>query len=183
MWIIAGPPKIGKSDLLLNLFAHAASGIDFLGFTFLRPLRVFYAQAEIEKAFLDERFKTVISRNSEELLHGIDNLFFTSRFKFRFDEGGIAAVMAQIAKVFPDPEKPVDIVAVDPFRNVYQSGLTEGDLNEDLLAFFSLRLEALLDGVNPRAGLVIAHHTNKITAKMLEEDPMAAISGGGALLS
>ena len=183
MWIIAGPPKIGKSDLLLNLFTHASAGISFLGFDFPRPLRVFYAQAEIEKPYMDERVKRVIEKNRSILAPGLDRLVITDRFKFNFDETGINTVVGEIMRAFPAPDNPVDIVAVDPFRNVYQSGLSDGDINEDLLAFFTQRLERLLERVNPKAGLVIVHHTNKITGKMLAEDPMAAMSGGGAILS
>lgn len=183
MWLIAGPPKIGKSDFLLNLLTHAAAGIDFLFFKFPRPLRVFYAQAEIEKPYLDERYRNVIGCNREKLEQGFDNLYLTPRFKFPFDEKGLEAMITQIQQTFSDPEKPVDIVAVDPFRNIYQSGLSGGDVNEDLMAFFQRRLELLLREINPQAGLMIAHHTNKITGKMLHEDPMAAVSGGGAILS
>jgi hypothetical protein len=95
----------------------------------------------------------------------------------------VETVKARIEAAFPDPDKPVDVIVIDPFRNIYQSGLSGGDLNEDLMAFFHRRLEPLLKAVNPKGGLIIAHHTNKITGKALQEDPMASVSGGGAILS
>ena len=183
MWIIAGPPKAGKSDLLLSLFTHASAGIDFLGLSFPRPLRIFYAQSELERPYLDERLRRIVGENQKLLEPGLDNLFTTSRFKFALDEQGVQAVVNEVNASFPDIEKPVDIIAVDPFRNIFQSGLGGGDINADLLAFFTQRLEALLAETNPGAGLVVVHHTNKISGKMLAEDPMSAISGGGALLS
>ncbi|OED43328.1 hypothetical protein AB833_04090, partial [Chromatiales bacterium (ex Bugula neritina AB1)] len=182
-WLIAGAPKVGKSDFVLNLLTHAAAGLNFLCFNFPRPLRVFYAQAEIEKPYLDERYKQVIQPSYDQLERGLDNLILTSRFRFQLDEQGIQVVINAIHRAFPNPAHPIDIVAIDPFRNVYQSGLTEGDLNEDLLAFFTQRLEVILQHVNPKAALIVVHHTNKITRRMLIDDPMAAISGGGAILS
>jgi hypothetical protein len=184
MWIIAGPPKVGKSDLMLNLFAHAAAGIDFLGFQFHRPLRVFYVQSEVEKPYLDERLAMVLKSQKTRLDRGLDNLHMTDRFKFRFNENGVEAIVQEIKNGFPDPDYPVDIIAVDPFRNIYQSGLSDGgDINEDLLEFFTHRLEFILADTHPKAGMIVVHHTNKITGKALSEDPMNAISGGGAILS
>jgi hypothetical protein len=107
----------------------------------------------------------------------------TSRFSFAFTEEGIETLINHIASIFPGPNDSVDIIAIDPFRNIYQSGLSGGDLNEDLMAFFRERLEGALSRLNPKAAIILAHHTNKITGKMLLEDPLAAISGGGALLS
>ena len=184
MWVIAGPPKVGKSDLMLNLFAHAAAGIDFLGFKFPRPLRVFYIQSEVEKPYLDERLAIILKGQREKLDRGLDNLHMTDRFKFRFDETGVETIIQEIKNGFPDPDKQVDIIAIDPFRNVYQSGLSNGgDINEDLLEFFIHRLEWILTDTHPKAGMIVVHHTNKITGKSLSEDPMNAISGGGAILS
>lgn len=179
LWLIAGPPKIGKSDLLLSLFTHAAAGLDFLCFTVRRPLRIFYAQAEIERPYLQERYRQIIGTQAD-FEAGLDNLVMTSRFHFQLDESGVAAIADAVNAVF---HHTVDIIALDPFRNLYQAGLAEGDINAELMAFFRLRLEKLLALTNPHAAIVLVHHTNKITGKMLAEDPMAAVSGGGAILS
>lgn len=182
-WVIAGPPKVGKSDFVLNLLTHAAAGIDFLCFQFSRPMRIFYAQCEIEKPYMHERCLRAMKSHRDLLERGLDNLVMTSRFRFKFTEAGVKRIIKGIQQAFPDPNKPVDIVAVDPFRNIYQSDLSDGDINDDLIHFFYERMEIILTKVNPKAGLLIVHHTNKITQKALLEDPMTAISGGGAMLS
>lgn len=180
LWLIAGPPKVGKSDFLLSLFTHAAAGLDFLCFTVSRPLRIFYAQAELERPYLQERYQRIIGRNKDAFASGLDNLVMTSRFHFQLDEAGVEAIADAVNSAFGDG---LDVIALDPFRNLFQAGLSGGDVNAELMAFFRLRMEKLLAKTNPRAGLVLVHHTNKIPGKMLVEDPMAAISGGGAMLS
>lgn len=179
LWLIAGPPKVGKSDFLLSLFSHAAAGLDFLCFTVNRPLRVFYAQAELERPYLQERYQRIIG-GQPAFESGLDNLVMTSRFHFQLDEAGVAAIADAANNAFGGK---VDIIALDPFRNLFQAGLSGGDVNAELIAFFRLRMEKLLAMTSPDAGLVLVHHTNKIPGKMLVEDPMAAISGGGAMLS
>lgn len=180
LWLIAGPPKVGKSDFLLSLFTHAAAGLDFLCFTVSRPLRIFYAQAELERPYLQERYQRIIGQNKDAFASGLDNLVMTSRFHFQLDEAGVEAIADAVNSAF---DGGVDVIALDPFRNLFQAGLSGGDVNAELMAFFRLRMEKLLAKTNPQAGLVLVHHTNKIPGKMLVEDPMAAISGGGAMLS
>lgn len=180
MWLLAGPPKVGKSDFLLSLLAHAAAGQDFLCFKVPRPLNVFYAQAELERPYLEERLRAVINRNRPLLEPGLDNFYISNRFHFQLDEEGLETLIRSVNKVFSDS---VDIVALDPFRNIYQAGLSGGDVNADLMAFFRQRLEKLIARVSPWAGLILVHHTNKVSGKALADDPMASISGGGAILS
>lgn len=180
LWLIAGPPKVGKSDFLLSLFTHAAAGLDFLRFTVSRPLRIFYAQAELERPYLQERYRRVIGENEDLFAAGLDNLVMTSRFHFPLDEAGVNAIAAAVNAAFGGE---VDVIALDPFRNLYQAGLGGGDVNAEIMAFFRLRVEKLLALTSPKAGLILVHHTNKIPGKLLAEDPMAAISGGGAMLS
>lgn len=180
LWLLAGPPKVGKSDFLLSLFSHAAAGLDFLRFTINRPLRIFYAQAELEQAYLRERYLRIVGGNRDAFAPGLDNLVMTSRFHFPLDEAGVNAIAEAVNGAFGGT---VDIIALDPFRNLFQAGLSGGDVNAELMAFFRQRMEKLLAKTNPQAGLILVHHTNKIPGKLLAEDPMAAISGGGAMLS
>ena len=78
--VFGGAPKVGKTDFLLNLLAHAAAGIDFLLFKIHRPLRVFYLQAEIHRDYLRERLQSVSLVSSREKI-AYDNLVITSHFK------------------------------------------------------------------------------------------------------
>ena len=181
MWLIAGPPKVGKSDFLLSLLTHAAAGLNFLCFKVGRPLRVFYAQAELERPYLEERLRAIVERNRSLLEPGLENLTISNRFHFQMDAAGVEMLARTIDLIYAD--QPPDILVLDPFRNIYQPGLSGGDVNADLMAFFRERLEKLLASVGPWTGLILVHHTNKITGRMLAEDPMAAISGGGAILS
>ena len=52
-----------------------------------------------------------------------------------------------------------------------------------MLFFLQRRVEALRDAVAPDAGLILCHHTKKLTKKQLSEDPFLALSGASALRS
>jgi hypothetical protein len=179
MFVFGGAPKVGKSDFLLSLFVHMAAGKEFLGFVPPRPLKVFYFQAEIGYHYLRERLQNM--RLSEELIElAKDNLQITPNSKMLLDEKGIEALVGHIGSVFT--AKP-DIIAVDPIRNVFdggRSGATENE-NDAMMFFLQKRIELLRDRVNPAAGIVLAHHTKKISATALEEDPFQAFSGASSL--
>ena len=93
---------------------------------------------------------------------------------------GLAQVIETIRKHFP--KEPPDIIVIDPLRNVFDGG-TDGHENDNnaMLFFLQKRVEMLRDAINPDAGIIIAHHTSKISKKILEEDPFRALSGAGAL--
>lgn len=55
--LFAGAPKVGKSDFILSLLLHAASGESFLGFTFPKPMNIFYLQCEVQYHYLRERIQ------------------------------------------------------------------------------------------------------------------------------
>jgi hypothetical protein len=89
-------------------------------------------------------------------------------------------LVGHIGSVFT--AKP-DIIAVDPIRNVFdggRSGATENE-NDAMMFFLQKRIELLRDRINPAAGIVLAHHTKKISATTLEEDPFQAFSGASSL--
>jgi len=98
------------------------------------------------------------------------------------DDKGVELVRDAITRFF-DP-KLLDVIAIDPLRNVFDAGEngSEND-NTAMLAFLQERVEKLRFLVNPDAGVILAHHTKKITKKMLEDDPFQALSGAGSLRS
>ena len=180
--VLGGAPKVGKSDFLISLLVHMAAGVPFLGFAPSRPLRIFYLQAEIQYHYLRERLQAI--RIEPALLAAArDNLVATPKVRMLLDAGGvgltIAAVRAHYGHGAPD------ILCIDPIRNLFDGGPDGGGENDNtaMLFFLQERVEALRDAVAPDAGLILCHHTRKITKKQLIEDPFMALSGAGSLRS
>ena len=180
MMLFGGAPKVGKSDFLISLLIHLAAGKSFLGMRPPRPLRIFYLQSEIGYHYLRERVQNV---NTENLMKSIigKNLVITSQFKMLLNEDGIQATAEAIESCFGN--KPVDIIVVDPLRNVFDGGKSEAGENDNsaMLFFLRERLEALRDAVNPDAGIILVHHTKKVLKNQFEEDPFHMFSGASSL--
>ncbi|MEQ8693733.1 MAG: AAA family ATPase [Gammaproteobacteria bacterium] len=177
--VFGGAPKVGKSDFLLCWLVHMAAGIGFLSFMPPRPLRVFYLQAEIQYHYLRERLQD-ISLQPEVIRQAHDNLVITPQLKLILNEAGVETVGALIRKHFPDG---LDIIVIDPIRNVFdggEAGPSEND-NNAMLFFLRDRVEKLRDAVDPDAGIILVHHTRKLSKKQVDEDPFQALSGAGAL--
>ncbi|WP_375331657.1 AAA family ATPase [Candidatus Tisiphia endosymbiont of Temnostethus pusillus] len=179
MLVFGGSPKVGKSDFLLSLLVHMAAGREFIGFVPPRPLRIFYFQAEIGYHYLRERLQNM--QLSEEIINlAKDNLYITPNSKLSLDEKTIEALAEHIKQVFSDK---LDIIAIDPIRNVFdggRNGATEND-NDAMLFFLQKRIELLRDQVNLDAGIILVHHTKKITKTQFDEDPFQAFSGASSL--
>ncbi len=183
--VFGGAPKVGKTDLLLSWLAHLAAGLPFLGMTTPRPLKIFYLQTEIMYDYLRERLSIlnnadVFDPNFLPLVR--QNLVMTPQVRFLLDEGGVDKVYEAVTRFF-EPNQ-VDILVIDPLRNVYDPGKSgnEND-NTAMLAFLQDRVEKLRHLVNPQAGIILTHHTKKITKKMVEEDPFQTLSGAASLRS
>ena len=186
--VFGGAPKVGKSDFLISLLVHMAAGKSFLGagqnkvaMQVPRPLRIFYLQAEVEYHYLRERLQRL---NLENMMPSLlrKNLVITPQIKILLDEDGVEKVANTINTHFPD--NCVDVIVVDPLRNVFSA---QGDANENdnsaMLFFLQQRLEALRDRVNKKAGIILVHHTKKVAKKQFEEDPFQMFSGAGSLRS
>ena len=180
--VLGGAPKVGKSDFLIHLLVHAAAGVPFLGYTPPRPLRVFYLQAEIQYHYLRERLQGM-QLDTATLAAARDNLVVTPRLRLLLDEKGLAAVTVVIRARCGD--QPPDIIAIDPLRNLFDGGPSgEGEnSNTAMLFFLQARIEALRDEVAPECGLILCHHTKKMSKKELAEDPFMALSGASTLRS
>jgi len=179
MLVFGGAPKVGKSDFLLSWLVHMAAGVEFLSFKPSSPLRVFYLQAEIQYHYLRERIRQ-INLPPEVISDAHDNLVITPQLKLILNEAGIATVTALIIKHFPDG---LDIIVIDPIRNVFdggEAGASEND-NNAMLFFLRDRVEELRDAVDPTAGIILVHHTKKLSKKQVDEDPFQALSGAGSL--
>ncbi len=180
LMVLGGAPKVGKSDFLLSLLSHMAAGIPFLGLTPPRPLRIFYLQTEIGYHYLRERCRT--SRFDDNLpAFAPENLVITPQSNLLLNKEGVGTVKRSILAHFPD--EPVDMIVVDPLRNVYDRGDDEQgeNSNDGMLFFLTKRLEALRSTLNPDAGIILVHHTRKMQKKQLEADPFQALAGASSL--
>ncbi|WP_235907807.1 AAA family ATPase [Siccirubricoccus phaeus] len=180
MLVLGGAPKVGKSDFLISLLVHAAAGAPFLRFIAPRPLRVFYLQAEIQYHYLRERLQQ-LRLDPAILARARDTLVVTPKLRMLLDAQGVALVAAAIRQAFPDA--PPDILCIDPIRNLFDGGPGgEGENdNAAMLFFLQSRVEALRDQVAPEAGIILAHHTKKLSKQQVKDDPFLALSGASAL--
>ncbi|MFC4623855.1 AAA family ATPase [Daeguia caeni] len=180
LMVLGGAPKVGKSDLLISLIAHMAAGVPFLGFTPPRPLRIFYLQAEIQYHYLRERMQH-ISLPPEILAAARDNLAATPKLQMLLDDEGSVRVAAAIGRAFP--VDPVDIICIDPIRNLFDGGPDGGGENDNdaMMFFLKDRVDALRDHIDPDCGVVLVHHTRKLTKQQVKDDPFLALSGASAL--
>ncbi|WP_156509178.1 AAA family ATPase, partial [Oleiphilus sp. HI0132] len=180
MIVFGGAPKVGKSDFLLSWLTHMAAGVPFLELTPSRPLRVFYLQAEVQYHYLRERIQSMglpeaVSRQAA------NNLLVTPQLRLVLNDQGVEQVIEALQRAAS--QGGVDILVIDPIRNVFDGG-PEGNSENDnnaMLFFLRERVEQLRDAVNPDAGIILAHHTKKISKKQVEEDPFLALSGAGSL--
>jgi hypothetical protein len=178
--VLGGAPKVGKSDLLISWLAHMAAGVSFLGFVPPRPLRIFYLQAEIQYHYLRERMKQ-IALPPKVIAAARDNLVATPKLKMLLDTEGSVRVAHAIRAAFPD--ETVDIICIDPIRNLFDGGPDGGGENDNTAMMFFLkeRVEVLRDYVNPDCGVILAHHTKKLSKLQVKDDPFLALSGASAL--
>ncbi|HSH49713.1 MAG TPA: AAA family ATPase, partial [Halomonas sp.] len=180
MIVFGGAPKVGKSDFLLTMLTHMAAGEPFLELTPPRPLRVFYLQAEVQYHYLRERFQAM-NLSPAVIRKAAGNLKVTPQLKLVLNDEGMAVVLAAMRQAFTEPS--LDVLVIDPIRNVFDGGpegASEND-NNAMLFFLRERVEQLRDAVNAEAGIILAHHTKKIGKRQVEEDPFLALSGAGSL--
>ncbi|MEC3862366.1 AAA family ATPase [Mesobacterium sp. TK19101] len=178
--VLGGAPKVGKSDLLISWLVHMAAGVPFLGFTPPRPLRIFYLQAEIQYHYLRERLRQ-IALPPEVLDAARDTFVATPKLKMLLDNEGSLRVARAVQTAFPDA--PVDILCVDPIRNLFDGGPDGGGENDNTAMMFFLkeRVEVLRDHIDPDCGVILVHHTKKLSKQQIKDDPFLALSGASAL--
>lgn len=183
--VLGGAPKVGKSDLTISWLVHMAAGQPFLGFTPPRPLRVFYLQAEIQYHYLRERLSQ-IALPARVLAAARDTFVATPKLKMLLDTEGSMRVARAIQAAFPDVGP--DIICIDPIRNLFDGGPANshggsGGENDNTAMMFFLkdRVEVLRDYINPACGVILVHHTRKLSKQQLKDDPFLALSGASAL--
>ncbi|WCR54476.1 MAG: hypothetical protein PG981_001498 [Wolbachia endosymbiont of Ctenocephalides orientis wCori] len=173
--VLGGLPKIGKSDFLISWLVHMADGVSFLGMAPSRPMKIFYMQTEIEYEYMKERLQQ-LQLNKELVDIAANNLIITPKVQLSFSSEEIS----QIREIVEERFKP-DIIPIDPLRNIFSSEYGNENDNSAMLFFLQKTLEKLRNAVNPDAGIILTHHTKKLSKKMLEEDPFQGLSGAGSL--
>jgi putative DNA primase/helicase len=177
--VFGGAPKVGKSDYLLSWLAHMAAGLPFLEMVPARALKVFYLQAEVQYPYLKERVKG-IRLTGEALALARRNLVVTPQLHLILDEEGVEQLVQTIGAQFGGV--PPDIIAIDPIRNVFDGGGTGGENDNDAMMFFlTRRVSRLQQRINPDAGVMLVHHTKKMSKRQFEEDPFQAFAGASSL--
>lgn len=149
--LIAGPPKVGKSNFVIQLGMAAAAGGEFLCQRFERPLRVLWFQAEIHKAFLARRLERLACGLADEDRRLVrDNFWMTGRCDLDLrDANNLALVNDVIAGQAPD------LVIFDPIIN-----FSSGDENDNSEMRALLRAIDTL-GERYRCAIAVVHHLRK----------------------
>ena len=173
--VLGGPPKVGKSDFLISWLIHMAAGASFLGMATSRPMKILCLQTEIERHYLRERLQQ-LELDEEHL--GISNLIITPKVRLSFDSDEISEIKDSLNERNFTP----DVIAIDPLRNIFNSG-EYGNENDNgaMLFFLQKTLERFRSVINPDASIILTHHTKKLPKKSLEEDPFQSFSGAGSL--
>ncbi|WP_264723610.1 AAA family ATPase [Wolbachia endosymbiont (group A) of Cheilosia soror] len=177
--VFAGAPKVGKSDFLISWLLHMAGGIPFLNMMPTRPLKIFYLQTEIGYHYMRERLQQI--KLNEELLEIAGyNLVITPQVELLLNDDSIEIIVDKIESSFGS--NAVDIIAIDPLRNIFDAGenSSEND-NNAMLFFLQERVGKLRKLANQDAGVILVHHTKKMQKKSLEEDPFQSFSGASSL--
>lgn len=179
MLVFGGAPKVGKSDFLLAWLTHMSGGMTFLGMTPAQPLRVFYLQAEVQYHYLRERAKRIWLPEPALAMARV-NFVATPQLQMLLNDAGLAQIIPSIRVAFGGLLP--DIIVIDPIRNVFDGGDAGGENDNGAMLFFlSQRVDRIRREVNPDAGVILAHHTKKLSKKQFEEDPFQALAGAGSL--
>jgi predicted ATP-dependent serine protease len=146
--IVAGPPKVKKSFLVMYLAYQIAKGEEFLGRKITRPGPVLMVQEEDPERVIYERLKQLSSKGSSDL-----HLLVPSRTGWHVkmtDPDAMERLESYIQEI-----RPV-LLTLDPLSNIY-GGLSENDASE--VARVLDRLRHWRDRYH--CSILIVHHTRK----------------------
>jgi len=177
--VFAGAPKVGKTDFLITWMVHMAAGLPFMDMRPSRPLKIFYLQAELSYHSFKKRLQRVAIDPDKKLI-AKKNFAMTPRLNIQLNEKGVNLACKTISRHFKDN---VDIIVIDPLRNFYDGGSNNASENDNvaMMLFLQKRVEALRNKLNPKAGIILVHHTKKISKDYLEDETFQALSGASAL--
>lgn len=167
--LVAGGAKKGKSSFAMHMAKAAATGGEFLGHKFTKPLRVVWLQAEIQKAWLKVRFDAMTKNMHHKEVELLNKSFYASG-RLRIDAMNNEQWEQTILML--KPIKP-DLVIIDPVINFFPGG-NEND-NAEMHGLLE-RFDSLEDHFD--CALIALHHLNKgDTAR----DSFESIRGASAI--
>lgn len=171
--VIGGTPKIGKSNFLLSMLVHLAAGVSFLGMKPAKPLKIFYLQNKMEYDYIRERLQQ-LKVNQKILDIATENLAITPKTKLTLNFEGMERIKSIITEKFD--LKTVDLIVIDSLYNIRDYGNSRA-----MLSFLQNGIENLLSITNSTAGIILTHHTKKVSTALLEKNPFQSLSGSGVL--
>ncbi len=122
--------------------------------------------------------KERLQQLDQELLNvAAENLIITPKVQLSFNSEEISEIKNSLNEKGFKPE----VLAIDPLRNIFSSEYGNENDNSAMLFFLQKTLERLRNVINPDSGIILTHHTKKLSKKMLEEDPFQGLSGAGSL--
>ena len=168
---VAGAPKIGKSQLVLEALTTAAVGGEWLGLRWNKPHKVLWLQAEIRGPYVASRIAPLyksFSAGEQELIK--ENFLWTER--------GDVDLMLNFEKIqkLLRQHRPT-LIAIDPFQNYFAG---EENSTSDLLPFLKM-LNLLMDegelGTDTPPCVILVDHTRKGARS---DDGFDGIRGSGS---
>lgn len=171
--LIAGAPKVGKSDFFLEMALRAASGDVFLGKQFPRPLKVLYLQSEIHEAYLNERLEVFERSASQQALQLISqNFHISGRLTLDLMMDNDWANLQKILLILQP-----DIVGIDPIISF--SSIDENSSKEVSKLLYQ-RIVNLQTSIASNPAFVLIHHLKKPQEKNERASSFFDIRGSGA---
>ncbi len=170
--LIAGAPKVGKSDFFIEMVLKASCGGKFLGENFSTPLKVLYLQAEIHEAYLEERisvFEKSVYFEQKSLAD--ENIYISSRLNLDLMNNRDWNDLKNIA-IGVQP----DIIGIDPIISF--SSVDENSSKEVSELLYD-RVVGLQNSVDSNPAMVLIHHLKK-TRDESDMSLFSNIRGSGA---
>ena len=160
--VVVGPPKSGKSWVVLDMLASFSSGRPWHALEPGQPLTSLWLNFELSLDVIHERLETLghcIPRGS---------LRVTDRLRQTVQEGGFQEhLLEELGGFAPD------LLVIDPLANTF-TGRSEND-NAEMTSFMR-ELWAFRDSVNPQAALILVHHTSKQNGSKIGFDQIRGAS-------
>lgn len=169
--LIAGAPKIGKTNFNLELAIRLAIGGVMINWPTYGPCRVAYLNAEVVEYFMRERIALIADKltNKEREMLNV-NLAVTGRTNLDLlSNEAFYEVYDEVERFKPD------IIIFDPLANLHSAN---EDRSTEMMHLVN-RLDLLAD-IN-KSAVILVHHVRKNAAGGKRFDSFDAIRGSSAL--
>ena len=164
IYIFAGPPKTGKSFLVLQIAYHVAMGLPFWGWTTHKKSVVYLALEDV--CFrLQKRFAVIA---------GIESAITDNDLQFCTEEILIADGLAESIEHFIHTHKNIGLIIIDTLKKIRESKTVNCSYSDDYEDIDTLK--KISDKYS--VCIILVHHTRKSYA----DDPLDMISGSNGLL-